>query len=86
MLAVALGPGHRLAAEGRVIQRDGTEPDPAGTAQIHAVAGFQPAGEGDDQFAMTGQGLDKPLLPGLKTLIVSPIQHDNIGIHYSGPG
>ncbi|MNT10279.1 hypothetical protein D3C72_1451000 [compost metagenome] len=86
MAAVALGPGDRLAAEGRAVQGDGPDPGPAGAAQIHAVTGRQPAGEGDDQFAMTGQGLDEQLFPGLKGLIVSPIQHDNIGIHDNSSG
>ncbi len=85
VLAVALSPGHRLAAEGRVVQGDGPKADPAGPAQVHAVAGLQPAGEGDKQFAISCQGADEPLFPGLKVLIVSPIQRDYIGIHNNAP-
>ena len=58
-LAVALGARHFLAAAGRAVQGDGSDPDTAGAAQIHAVAGFQSTGEGDRQFAVASQGLDK---------------------------
>ena len=84
--AVALCPGHRLAAEGGVVQGDGAKSHPAGPAQIHAVARFQSAGEGDKQFAVTGQGVDEPLFPGLKGLIVSPMQRNDIGIHNNNSG
>ena len=68
------------------VQSDGADPDTAGAAQIHAVAGLQSTGEGDRQFAVASQGLDKRLLPGLKGLIVSSIQHNDIGIHNNGTG
>ena len=86
VLAVPPGPCHRLAAEGGIVQGHGTNADPAGSTQIHAIAGFQAAGEADKQFAISCQGIDEPLFPGLKVLIVSPIQRDYVGIHDNHSG
>lgn len=47
VLAVTPGPGHRVAAEGGIVQGRGTNADLAGPTQIHAIAGFQAAGEAD---------------------------------------